>query len=79
VSKHKLWSSSRISSSIEILQGCTLVTNGLCILGVPMGFEYFVTHILDEALSQDMVHIIDLPLSGNAHVVINILSSCVAH
>jgi hypothetical protein len=32
-------------------QGCTLVTNGLCILGVPMGFENFVTHILDEVLS----------------------------
>ncbi len=79
MSKRKLWSPLGISSSIKIPQGCTLVIDGLCILGVPMGFEDFVTHILNEALSHDMVHIDDLPLLGNAHVVISILSSCVAH
>jgi hypothetical protein len=30
-------------SSIEIFKGCTLVINGLCILGVLMGFQDFVT------------------------------------
>jgi len=37
VSKCKLWSPLRIFLGIEILQGYTLITNGLCILGVPMG------------------------------------------
>jgi hypothetical protein len=34
VLKYKLWSPLGISPSIEILQGCTLVTNGLHILGM---------------------------------------------
>ncbi len=38
VSKCKLWSPLNISPSIEIFQGYTLVTNGVHILGVPMGF-----------------------------------------
>jgi hypothetical protein len=29
------------------------------ILGMLMGFQDFVTHFLDEALSQDVVHIDD--------------------
>jgi hypothetical protein len=37
VSKCKLWSSLRFFPSIKILQEYTLVTNGLCILGVLMG------------------------------------------
>jgi hypothetical protein len=36
--KCKLWSPLRISSRIKSFQGCTLVTNGLRILGAPMGF-----------------------------------------
>jgi hypothetical protein len=51
VSKCKLWIPSRISSSIEILQVYTLVTNGLRILGVLMGSQDFVTHFLDEVSS----------------------------
>ncbi len=47
--------------SIENFQGCTLVTYGLCILGVLVGFQDFVTHFLDEALSQDVAHIDDFP------------------
>jgi hypothetical protein len=35
-SKFKLWNPSRISPCIEIPQGSTLVTNGLCILDVQM-------------------------------------------
>jgi hypothetical protein len=31
-----------------------------------MGFQDFVTHFLDEALSQDMVHINDLLFLGDA-------------
>jgi len=46
VSKCKLRNPLRIFLSIEILESCILVTNGLCILGVPMGFQ----HILDEVL-----------------------------
>jgi hypothetical protein len=38
VAKCKLWSPSRFSLCIKILQGCTLVTNGLCILDVPTSF-----------------------------------------
>jgi hypothetical protein len=38
VSKCKFWNPSGISLGIEILQGCTLVINGLHILGVPLGF-----------------------------------------
>jgi len=35
----------------RVLQGFILVTYGLCILGVLMGSQDFVTHFLDEALS----------------------------
>jgi hypothetical protein len=38
VSKCKLWSPSGVLLGINIPHGCTLVTNGLCILGVLMGF-----------------------------------------
>jgi hypothetical protein len=51
VSKCKLWSPSRISLGIKILQGYILLTNGLHILGVPMGSQDFATHFLDEVLS----------------------------
>ncbi len=37
VLKYKLWNPSRVSLGIEIIQGCTLVIDGLCILGVLMG------------------------------------------
>jgi hypothetical protein len=37
----------------------------------------FVMHILDEVFSQDMVHIDDLPLLGDAQVALGILFSCV--
>jgi hypothetical protein len=50
VSKCKLWSPSRISSNINIPKGCTLVINGLCILGVLMGSQNFVMHFLDKVL-----------------------------
>jgi hypothetical protein len=52
--------------SIKILQGCTLIIDGLCILGVPMGFQEFVTHFLDEVIFEDVVHIDDIPLLGDA-------------
>jgi len=78
VSKCKLWSPLKISPGIKILQGYTLVTDGLRILGVPMGFQNFATHFLDKVLSHDVAHINDLPLLGNAHIVLGILSSCVA-
>ncbi len=45
--------------------------------GVPMNFQDFVTHFLDEVLSQNMMHIDDLPTLGNTHVALGILSSCV--
>jgi hypothetical protein len=62
---------------MKILQGYTLVTNGLGILGVLLGFRGFVTHFLDEVLSQDVVHIDDL-LLGDTQVALGILSSCVS-
>jgi hypothetical protein len=49
--KCKLWNPLGISPGIKIFQGCTLVTSGLCILGVPMGSQDFATHFLDEVLS----------------------------
>jgi hypothetical protein len=49
------------------------------ILGVLMGFKDFVTHFLDETLSQDVVHIDDFPLLKDAWVALDILSLCVAH
>jgi hypothetical protein len=51
VSKCKLWNPLGISLGIKIFQGYILVTNGLHILGVPMGSQDFVTHFLDEVLS----------------------------
>jgi len=77
VSKCKLWNPSRIFLGIEILKGYTLVINGLCNLGVLTGFQIFVTHFLDEVLFQDVVHMDNLPLLGNAQVALGILSSCV--
>jgi len=77
VSKCKLWSPSRILLGIKIPQGYTLVTNDLRILNVLVGFQDFATHFLDEVLSQDMVHVDDLPLLGDTHVALFILSSCV--
>jgi hypothetical protein len=54
-----------------------LVINGLRILGVPLGFQDFFTHFLDEALFQDMAHINDLPFLQDAQVALSILFSCV--
>jgi len=79
VLKCKLWNPLRISLGIKIFQGYTLVTSGLCILGVPMGSQEFATHFLDEVLSQDMAHIYDIPFLGNTQVVLGILSSCVTY
>jgi hypothetical protein len=56
-----------------------LVTYGLCILGVLVGFQTFATHFLDETLLQNMAHIDDLPFLGDAHISLGILSSFVAH
>ncbi len=50
MSKCKLWTSSKIFPGIKIFQGCTLITNGLHILGVPMGFQDFATYFLDKVL-----------------------------
>jgi hypothetical protein len=50
VSKCKLWSSSRIFLGVKILQDYTLVIFDLHILGVPMGFQNFAMHFLDEVL-----------------------------
>jgi hypothetical protein len=82
VSKCKLWNPSKISSNINIPQGCILVIDGLRILGVSLGFQDFVMHFLDGNLFQDVVHNNDFPLLGdaqfeNAQVVLDILSSCV--
>jgi hypothetical protein len=56
-----------------------LVIDGLRILDVLVGLKNFATHFLDEVLFQDMAHIDDFPLLGNAHVVLGILFSCVVH
>ncbi len=77
--KCKLWNPSWFSPSIIFFQGCTLVIDGLHILDVLMGFQDFAMHFLDEALFQDVMHIIDLFLLGDAHVALGILSSCVTH
>ncbi len=47
--KVQVWSPLGIFPSIEILQGCTLIIDGLCILSVPMRFQDFAIHFLDEA------------------------------
>jgi len=54
-----------------------LVIDGLRILSVPMMSQDFATHFLDEVLSQDVVHINDLPFLKDAQVALSILSSCV--
>ncbi len=65
MSRCKLWNPLGISSSIEIPKGYILVTNGLHILGVLIGFQDFITHFLDEVLSLNVAHINDLPLLGD--------------
>jgi hypothetical protein len=47
----KLWNPSGIFPGIKILHSYTLVTNGLCISGMSMGFQDFTMHFLDEVLS----------------------------
>jgi hypothetical protein len=76
-SKCRLWSPLRVSLSIEIPCGYFLVIDGLCILGVLMGFQDFVTHFLNHALFHDVVHINDFFLLANTHVALGILFSCV--
>jgi hypothetical protein len=39
-----------------------LVTHGLHILGVLVGFQNFATYFLDEVLFQEVAHIDDLPI-----------------
>jgi hypothetical protein len=41
-------------------------------------FQNFVTHLLDEVFSQDMVNVDNLFFLGDAQVALGILSSCVA-
>ncbi len=79
MSKCKLWSPSRFSLGINILKVCILVINGLCILGVLVGFYNFSIHFLDEVLFQNMTHINDLLFLGDAHVALGILFSCVIY
>ncbi len=55
-----------------------MVIDGLCILGVQVGSQDFVTYFLDEVLFQDIVHIDDLPFLRDAQIALGILSSCVA-
>jgi hypothetical protein len=45
--------------------------------GFANGFLGLATHFLDEALFQDVMHVDNLPLLGNAHIVLGILFSCV--
>jgi len=77
VSKCKFWSPLKIFPGIKIPQDYTLVIDGLCILGVPMGSQGFAMNFLDEVLFQDVTHINDLPLLGDIRVTLGILSSCV--
>ncbi len=79
MSKCKLWSPFRFSLGINILKVYILVINGLCILGVLVGFYNFSIHFLDEVLFQNMTHINDLLFLGDAHVALGILFSCVIH
>jgi hypothetical protein len=60
-------------------QGYNLVKDGLRILGVLVGSQDFATHFLDEVLSQNMVHVNDLPLLRDTHVALGIFFSCVTH
>jgi len=50
VSKCKLWNLLEIFQNLKIFQSYSLVTNGLRILGVPMGSQDFTTHFLNEIL-----------------------------
>ncbi len=65
MSKCKIWSPLGISLDIKIPQGYTLVTYGLRILGVLVGFQDFAMHFLNEALFHNVAHIDDLPLLGD--------------
>jgi hypothetical protein len=49
------------------------------ILSVPVGFQDFATHFLDDVLFQDVAHIDDLLLLGDAQVALGILASCVTY
>ncbi len=49
------------------------------ILGVPVGFQDFATHFLDDVLFQDVAHIDDFPLLGDAQVALGILASSVTY
>jgi hypothetical protein len=42
-----------------------------------MDSQDFAMHFLDETLSQNVVHIDDFPLLGDAQVALGILSSCI--
>jgi hypothetical protein len=50
MSKCKFWSPSVIFPRIKIPYGYILITYGLHILGVPMGFQDFAQQFLDETL-----------------------------
>jgi hypothetical protein len=76
VSKCKFWNPLRIFLGIKILQGYTLVRNGLCILSLLVGSQDFAMHFLDEVLFYNMAHIDDLPLLRDVQVTLGILSSC---
>jgi hypothetical protein len=65
MSKCKFWSPLRISLVIEIPQGCILVKDGLCILGVPVGSQDFAMHFLYEALFYNVAYIDDFPFLGD--------------
>jgi hypothetical protein len=75
MSKCKILGLSGISPSIEIFHGYILIIDGLHILGVLVSSQDFAMHFLDEVLFHDMVHINDLPLLRDTHVVLGILSS----
>ncbi len=79
VSKCKFWSLSRISLSTEIPYGCTLVINGLRILGVPVGSQDFAMHFWLRFYFKMWRILMNFPLLGDAHVALGILSSCVTH
>jgi hypothetical protein len=77
MSKCKLWNPLKIYLGIKIPRDYTLVTNGLRILVVTMGFQDFATHFLDEISYQDVAHINNLFFLGNTVVASGILPSCV--
>ncbi len=65
MSKCKLWNPLGIFLGVKISWGCILVTNGLHILGLLVGFQNFVMHFLNEVLFQDVSDINDIPLLGD--------------